>query len=113
MFVHCLLHARAPHPQVQAERFRDGVYTLPWTVHTRAGSETTVIVACSAVDPRVPWINRHNDIDVVMWGTRSSLTSNGADSSNSELTTIGVGHDWPDILPSIQFECDQLTIAPL
>jgi len=48
---------------------------------------------------------------------RSPLTSNGAGSSNSELTAGEVGLDWPttdhDIQPSIQFERDHLTIAAL
>ena len=115
MLVHCLLYARVPYTQVQAGRFCDGVYTLLWAVHTRTDSETTVAVTRTAVDPRVPWINRHNDIDVVMLGTRSSLTSNGADSSNSELKRVNVGLDRPatdhDILPSIQFGGVHLTIA--
>jgi len=89
-------------------KFRLGVSATVYTrCSGRADSETTVAVTRTAVDPRVPWINRHNDIDVVMLGTRSSLTSNGADSSNSELKTVNVGLDRPatdhDILPSIQF----------
>ena len=48
---------------------------------------------------------------------RSPLTSNGADSSNSELKTVEVGFDWPatdhDIQPSIQFEGVHLMIAVL